>query len=342
MNRKANVALGQALFDGGYVDSAIWVFEDLRQNYPSDKEVAVMLADVYERAGQVEKALEVHQQIVKLDPGDRASGQRVTELQAMKMQNVFQKGAEAGARNIVKSDKDKKRADRDGAMRTREDVMDAIEDEMEKAEQRPDDPNPRVRVGDLYMRIHDFAKAREQFAKAKEISPTEYRFQMKLDDVKIAEMQHGIKQEKDPEKKKKLYNEMMRFRLESFQKREHHYITDLAIAFELGEIYLAFKKIDEAIKRFQKTSKDPKYRTKSALHLGQAFTEKGQYDLAVRQLSEGIENKAIMDDEKKNLYYIRGTVYEKMGKPEEAKADFMAIYEVEIDFKDVKQKIEGS
>ena len=42
----------------------------------------------------------------------------------------------------------------------------------------------------------------------------------------------------------------------------------------------------------------------------------------------------------KQLTYLLATVYEDTDKKDDAKASFMAIYELDIDYRDVKKKIE--
>jgi hypothetical protein len=49
----------------------------------------------------------------------------------------------------------------------------------------------------------------------------------------------------------------------------------------------------------------------------------------------------VFDDEKKELYYALGCVYEKMGKPEDAVEQFTHIYGVDIGYKDVAAKVDA-
>ena len=74
--------------------------------------------------------------------------------------------------------------------------------------------------------------------------------------------------------------------------------------------------------------------------MGQSFQQKGQFDLAIRQLSDGVGSIEVMSDMKKELLYSLGEVYEENNNLDEAKKSFMEIYEVDIDFKDVQKKIE--
>lgn len=341
-NKRVLKALANALIDGGdgCAPAAVWVLEDLRNLYVADKNIAKMLGDYYELTNNVKKALEVYQQLAKLDPTDRLVGGKVNDLHAMSMADVFQKGADEGARAIVKDQEVQARSDRKETLRTEEDVLDEIKFVQNDVLERPEDANLRVKVGDLYMRLKDWDNAGKYFEQARELSPTEHRIKFKLDDVEISRMNETCGQESDRAKKKKIYNEYMRYRLKSFEEREQAYITDLQIAYDLGQLYYTFKKYDEAIKRFQKTVKDPKNRAVSAWRLGQSFQKKGQFDLAVRQLSDGINSMEVMTDMKKELLYTRGKVYEEDSKMDEAKQDFMTIYEIDIDFKDVQKKIE--
>ena len=64
-------------------------------------------------------------------------------------------------------------------------------------------------------------------------------------------------------------------------------------------------------------------------------------DLAIRTFEEGLKEKLVFDDEKKELIYNLACVFEKMGKRDEAIKQFEAIYSVDAGFKDVGAKIDG-
>jgi tetratricopeptide (TPR) repeat protein len=63
-------------------------------------------------------------------------------------------------------------------------------------------------------------------------------------------------------------------------------------------------------------------------------------DMAASQLRAALKEKVGFDEEKKELIYALGTVLEKMGKPEEAIEEFKQIYQVDMGFKDVSEKID--
>jgi tetratricopeptide (TPR) repeat protein len=65
------------------------------------------------------------------------------------------------------------------------------------------------------------------------------------------------------------------------------------------------------------------------------------FDLAERTFLNAIKEKLILDDEKKELIYNLGCVYENMGKKEEAVGQFKQIYEVDIGYRDVAAKVDA-
>lgn len=341
------IALGKACFDGGYRDAAVWVFGDLRNSHPTNVNILRILQDVYRQTNQMDKALEVNQAILQIVPRDRDASEALKNISATSMSQQIEGKT---ARQIVKDSETDARMDlSERGLRTADDVGKAIRFTEEDIRKRPEDVDLQIKLGDLYKRLKDWAAAKVAYDKALELSPSEYRTTVKMDELKLDQMKEHYQAVAAKAKSgdtaakaayKKLYNEFMAFRLQSFEQREHHYITDIGIAYDLGQIYYAFKRYDDAIVRFQRTIKDPKRRAQSALRLGQCFGSKGQHDLAIRQLTEGIDALEIMSDMKKELLYTRGVTCAAKGDAERAKKDFLTIYEIDISYKDVAQKIE--
>ena len=117
--------------------------------------------------------------------------------------------------------------------------------------------------------------------------------------------------------------------------------TDLQIRFELGQLYFQAGKITEAMKEFQKAQGNPHRRIQALSYLGQCFARRGINDLAATTLQDAIKEKVVFDDEKKELVYLLGCVYEKMAKREEAIAQFKLIYAVDVGYKDVAAKMDA-
>ena len=133
-------------------------------------------------------------------------------------------------------------------------------------------------------------------------------------------------------KKSAELNEVKRVEL---TERVKVYPTDLNLRFRLGEVLMAVGDLDHAIGEFQKTIRDPKFKGDSQLRMGQAFAEKGQNDLAVRQLEGALEGHTHVTDRVKEIHYELGAIYTKMDNTEMAREHYGKIYEVDIGYRDV-------
>ena len=131
------------------------------------------------------------------------------------------------------------------------------------------------------------------------------------------------------------------FQLADCQKRVEKYPTDLAIRFDLGQLYFAAGKINEAIVEFQKAQGNPNKRLAAMSCLAQCFARRKAFDSAVRTLQNALKEKPGFDEEKKGLIYNLGCVFEEMGKKAEANEQFVQIWETDASYKDVAAKVDA-
>ena len=139
----------------------------------------------------------------------------------------------------------------------------------------------------------------------------------------------------------KLQADKLAFQLAECQKRVEKYPTDLAIRFEMGTLYFQAGKIGEAIQELQKAQNHPHKRLAAMGCLAQCYARRKMFDLAARTLQNAIKEKLVFDDEKKDFVYNLGSVFESMGKKEEAIEQFKLIYEVDAGYKDVSAKVDA-
>ena len=108
----------------------------------------------------------------------------------------------------------------------------------------------------------------------------------------------------------------------------------------MGQLYFNAGKTSEAIAEFQKAQNNPHRRVAAMSYLAQCFARKKMNDLAARTLQNAIKEKPVLDEEKKELIYHLGTVFEAMEKKDEAIEQFKLIYELDSSYKDVAAKVE--
>jgi len=133
--------------------------------------------------------------------------------------------------------------------------------------------------------------------------------------------------------------ELLKVRAAHLRERVKAYPTDLNLRFKLGDLLFAQGDIDAAIGEFQQTVRDPKFRSESHLRLGRSFKAKGQNDLALRQLEQAMDGQSGMSERVKEILYERGDTLERMGRPADAKLEFGRIYEFDIGFRDVGERL---
>ena len=143
------------------------------------------------------------------------------------------------------------------------------------------------------------------------------------------------------ERTAKLQAEKQTYQLAECQKRSERFSTDLQIRFELGQLYFQAGKIGEAILEFQKAQGNPHRRIPAMSYLAQCFAKRKMFELATRTLQNALKEKAVFDDEKKELIYTLGCVLESMGKKDEAIKQLELIYEVDAGYRDVAAKVDA-
>ena len=75
--------------------------------------------------------------------------------------------------------------------------------------------------------------------------------------------------------------------------------------------------------------------------LARCFRDKKQYDMAREQLTDALEDLHTMDAMKKDVCYLLGEISEAMGDKDTAATYYKEIYQADIGYKDIAQKIEG-
>ncbi len=114
---------------------------------------------------------------------------------------------------------------------------------------------------------------------------------------------------------------------------------DFETHYNLGIAYKEMGLIDDAIKEFQTSKKDPKCITRSLTMLGICYMEKGLFPLAIEAFKGAIENITSRDEAYWGARYDLACAYEKNGNTKEAYEIFSEIYGIDSKFRQVAEKI---
>ncbi len=348
----AHRVVAEAAKSLGLPQTAVLSLEILWKNSPRDKALTFQLAEALADAGENGRAEKLLSDLYQAHPNDGEI------LHAMKNVSARRTMSEGGYESF---------ADGTGSFRDAlKDKEEAVSLEQEKRVVKTDDVAERLigeyearlpaepgnlkllrSLAELYTqkRRFDEALAYYQRIKASEAG-ADPSLDRAIADTTARKFDHALAQ-LDPqaadyaERSAKIGAEKLAYQLAECRNRADRYPTDLAIRFEMGQLYFQAGQIGEAIQEFQKAQSNPHKRIPALYYLGQCFARRGINDLAARTLQNAIKEKAVFDDEKKELIYALGSVLEKMGKREEAIEQFKLIYEADIGYQDVAAKIDA-
>ncbi|HZO86021.1 MAG TPA: tetratricopeptide repeat protein [Verrucomicrobiae bacterium] len=350
-NSAAHKMLAEAALKADFPKTACFSYEIVLKNSPKDYNVAMDYARALGQAGQGAKAETVLMDLQRAYPHKPQIGQLLKDLSARKTlsEGYDQLADGTGSyRDILRNKEEAVSLEQ----QNREVKSDAVADRLireysARLAQEPRNLKLMREIAELYAQKKEFDKALEYCQK---IKSTEGGNEPSLEElamnIALKKFDHTLSQ-LDPntsdyaESVARIEAERQNFQLEECKSRAERYPTDLQIRYELGELYFKAGKNDEAIGEFQKAQANPNRRIQAMAYLGQCFARKGMNDMAARRLQEAIKEKAVFDEEKKELLYQLGSVLEKMGKKDEAIEQFKQIYEVDIGYKDVSAKVDA-
>jgi tetratricopeptide (TPR) repeat protein len=305
--------------------------------------------------------------VLRHAPGDRDGSVKIRDLSAKTMTAQIETsaakapGERGAATRSAQTDEQKAAAARIQRetsidIKTKDDLMAAIGDAKKDIEERPEDPRLYAKLGDFLKLDNNYIDAKKAYETACEKDQNNFTWVMRCHDLEIWKMVMALKaiepkvKAGDAAAKAQYQKERMvllEYRLNSFVEREKRYPTASNIKYELAIVYdeLARTKndkslFDEAIKRFQSTFQDPKFRVESGLRMGQGFKAKGQYDLALKRFDDTLRSLELKDERWKNLMYAKADTLQASGKREEAKKFFLEIYELDVSFRDVAKRVD--
>jgi tetratricopeptide (TPR) repeat protein len=332
--------------------TAVSSLEILAKNSPKDREVAIKFAQALADAGQSGRAEKILADLYQQFPTDNDLAQALKDLSARK--TLDEGGYDALAdgkgsyRDILKNEEEAVSLEQQNRQVKTEDITERLIGEYEaRLKAEPKNLKLLRSLAELYTQKNQFDKALGYYDQIKSSDVgADASLDRSIAETVVRKFDHEISQldasaPDYADKSAKLQAEKQAYQLAECQKRAERFPTDLQIRFELGQLYFQAGKITEAIKEFQKASGNPHRRIQALSYLGQCFARRGINDLAATTFQDALKEKVVFDDEKKELFYLLGCVFEKVGKREEAIAQFKTIYAVDVSYKDVAEKIDA-
>ncbi|HVU07057.1 MAG TPA: hypothetical protein VHG89_00780 [Verrucomicrobiae bacterium] len=327
-------------------------YETLAKNSPKDKNLAIEFAHAVSAIGEGSRAEKILMDLQREMPNDGELNQALKNLSARKTLNEGGYSAlESGKgsfRDILKNKAEAVSLEQEKRVVKTEDTAERLIGEYEaRMQTEPNNLKIIRELAKLYTEKKQFDKAMELYDRIKNSEMgNDPSLERQMADTIVRRYDFQLEQLNSAapnyaEQSAKLQAEKLNFQITECQKRVEKYPTDLAIRFEMGQLYLQAGKINEAIQELQKAQGNPHKRIAAMGCLAQCYAKKKMFDFAARTLQNAIKEKPVFDDEKKELTYNLGCVLESMGKKEEAIEQFKLIYEMDIGYKDVAAKVDA-
>lgn len=346
----AHKLLAEAALAANLPRTAVLSLEIARKQSPHDKDIALRLGEALVEAGQVAKAEHVYHELERAYPHDQAILQALKNATAKR--TMVEGGYEAlstgegSYRDILKDKAESASLELEHReVKSAEVAAELIE--QHKATLAKDPANIKLlrSIAELCVKTNDLDAALEYYSRALQAGPGDSALEATIAEVTAKKFDEALAQ-LDPtsadyaEARAKIGAEKLASQIAAAKQQVERYPTDLQRRFELGQLYFQTGNLKDAIQEFQRAQANQHLRVSAMNFLGQCFERRGMNDLAVRTFQNAIKEKAVLDDEKKELIYLLGSVFEKMGKKEEAIEQFKHIYEVDIGYRDVAAKVD--
>lgn len=342
-NNKVNMALGDAAMRAGHLDASILAFETAADNNPEDVTALKKLAALYHKTGELEKAHETYSLVVDLDPKDQEAIKARKNVAAESSLKDTGFETAKSSQDLVKDKGALARLEQETRIfQTSTDLESQVAHLEGRIKDDPDNPDLFQDLAEVLVKQKNWGAALATMDKAIAAKPGDMSIEFAKGDIEINRIEEEILELSRAGKQDEAdgrQSALDETRTTEFRKRVKAYPTDLKLRFALGDLLFKQGALDEAIGEFQQTVRDPKYKSESQLQLGRAFATKGQHDMAIRQLTQAMEGQAGMNERIKEILYTLGDIYAQKGDAAAAKAEFAKIYEVDIGFRDVVDRL---
>lgn len=357
-NDPFNVAANEALYSAalalGNVELASFGLETIRVGHPENVKMLELLSNLYMDNDMPDRAVPVYRDILKQEPAN-SNAIKGEKDAAARASMKSQRWEEATSfKDVMKNSgqtSDLEKSDKQGM--TRQEMEERLAKLSARYAENQQDIFIVRDIASVYEQMEDWANAYSFYAYAFTLSAND----MSLNDkASIMHTRMLDQQLSDLEKlaaadpgNAELQAQLEQCRSErsaeqvaEANRRVENNPTDPQLRFELGQALYGAGEYTDAIPQLQKARNNPHIRTKAMLLLGKCYAAKDMSDMALRQLEEANAELHGMDATKKEVLYLMGTIYDKMGKPKEALDSFKVIYDADYGYKDVAQRVETS
>ncbi len=356
--QKANSVIADAGAALGYPDFKAFAYETMAEGNPTNKAILNKLAEAYMEMKDASKAEKTYERILEIDPRD---GDALSGLKNASAAHASKSGGWETATDYREVLKDKLESEQLEQSAKVVKSADAIEQQIalnfQKHQADPNNPLHSKSIAQLFLQKNDYGSAVDWYEHAfaaggktdSSLEKTIGDLRLKKAEKELDALHTGLAEQTDPEQQAayqaaidQKVTELNEARLFMAEARVKAQPNEGEFRYDLGEALYKIGQYKRAVEELQQSLKQPSVRYQALSLMGQAFMKRGMYDFAIKQLVLAESELPVMDELKKEIVYNLGLVYELTKNPEKALEQWKKIYEVDMSYRDVAQRVEDS
>ena len=340
----------------GLMDIAINAMETATDYHPKNLPALKQLAALYEKNKMGTKSVTIWQKIVSIQPNNSTNQNKLKHATALAAMEQAEWEKEGDFRGKLKDaeEQDLLEIAKRGGVRDAETRVRVIHALVEELEKDPQNISNVRRLADLYHQNGDFDESIDCYSRISELTQTkDPAIDSSITTVLQDKFNQQIQTLKDqladqPENADAIQSALVELEtkrdeslLERFITRVEHYPNEPQYRIELGKVLMRADRLDEALEQFQHAQRSTHHAPQAHHLMGTCFARKGIHDLAIEQFEQALTHRARMKpSELKELLYDLALAQESKGDRENALLTLKDLYNIDVSFKDVAQRIE--
>lgn len=340
---EANLLLGMSLEACEHFNSARAVYEFVADVAPKNPEALKRAGAMMYRTGDHAKALEYYERALAADPRDQEALKARKNLAAETALSRSKSDGIQHSRELIK-DKDEARAlERRQRLHQSDDEL---REELGRLEARfaetPSDPDLMLAIADVHEKLKDPEAALELAERALQYRSGSFELVCTVGDLKSKVLKKRLRQadkDENAERAGRMEDDLLRHEVADYRRRIEIRPGDATLRMRLAVKLMRVDDVDGALAELQRCQSEPRVRDEALFLLGQCFQRKGILDLARKEYEQALAATKGVDERAKEILYNLGTIAETRGQRDEARSYYIRIYEVDIGYRDVADKM---
>lgn len=344
LDEDGNLMLGMALEDAGHFLSARAVYEFLSEIAPTNGEGLKRAGAMLQRTGDPVKALEYYERALAADPRDQDAIKARKNLAAETALLHSSTDSVQHSRELIK-DKEGARELEVGRRvhRSEEELRSDLERLEGRFADAPSDPELMLELSEVHERLKDPEAALEFAERALQYKRDSFDLAARVGDLHSKVLKRRVAtadKSGSTDDANRLEGELREYEVEDYRKRVELRPGDAALRLALAKRLMRIDDVDAAVSELQRCQNEPRLRQDALFLLGQCFQNKGILDLAQKEFEKALDAISGVNDRAKEILYHLGTIAESREQADEARSYFIRIYEVDIGYRDVAEKMQ--